>query len=186
MIQTFYRPIVVFFSLATIVNTYAFDCSVIYDEYDSLMHKEFLISPDNYVATVSGEISHDDFNATQRGKLHLRNDRPDKGVGIVFTNNKLYGKFVFDWSDHQRIIVEDIIIYNRVDDGYAPVHHWNLTMNHGDQIDLDSGRVYTGTNLPEEELLRADLQLSSESLSNPVLESINEARVFFPMSSLCD
>ena len=168
------------------VNAQPFDCSVIYDEFDSLMHKEFLISPDNYVANISGEISFEDFNAAQRGKLFLRKDRPERGVGIIFTNDKLYGKFVFDWREQQTISIEDIIIYNRVEDGYAPVHHWQLSMNLGDKIDLDNGTVMSGDDFPETELLRADLQLSATSPGNPILESINEARVYFPTASLCD
>lgn len=173
-------------SIIMAASVESFDCSVIYDEFDSLMHKEFLISPDNYVASVSGEISFNDFNAAQRGKLYLRKDRPERGVGIIFTNNKLYGKFVFDWRDQQTIIIEDIIIYNRVEDGYAPIHHWQLTMKQGDKIDLDNGKIITGDEYPQEELLRADLQLSSRTPGDSVLESINEARVYFPTASMCD
>ena len=186
MIQNFYRSIVAITALMTMMSAKSFDCSVIYDEFDSLMHKEFLISPDNYVASVSGEISFEDFNAAQRGRLYLRKDRPERGVGIIFTNNKLYGKFIFDWRDQQSIMIEDIIIYSRVEDGYAPIHHWKLKMNQGDKIDLDNGKVIIGDNYTEEELLRTDLQLSSKSPDNPLLESINEARVFFPTASLCD
>ena len=174
------------FAATAMVNVKSFDCSVIYDEFDSLMHKEFLVSPDNYVANISGEISFEDFNAAQRGKLFLRKDRSDKGVGIIFTNNKLYGKFVFDWHNQASIMIEDIIIYSRVEDGYAPTHHWQLMINQGDKIDLDNGKVFSGDDYPEDELLRADLQLSSISPENPVLESINEARVFYPTASLCD
>lgn len=186
MIQNFYRSLVVFIAVMTTMNAQAFDCSVIYDEFDSLMHKDFLISPDNYVASISGEITFEEFTAAQRGKFYLRKDRPERGVGIIFTNNKLYGKFIFDWPDQQTIIIEDIIIYNRVEDGYAPIHHWQLKMNQGDKIDLDNGNVISGDDFPEEELLRADLQLSSKSPGNPVFESINEARVYFPTASLCD
>lgn len=186
MAQNFYKSVITFFALITSMNAQSFDCSVIYDEFDSLMHKDFLVSPENYVANVSGEISFEDFNAAQRGRLHLRKDRSERGAGIIFTNNKLYGKFIFDWPDENSIMIEDVIIYNRVEDGYAPVHHWKLKMNQGDKIDLDNGKVFTGDNYTEEEQIRADLQLSSKTPGNPVLESINEARVFFPTASLCD
>ena len=186
MILKFFKSSARIFAVTAMVNAKAFDCSVIYDEFDSLMHKEFLISPDNYVASISGEISFEDFNAAQRGKLFLRKDRPEKGVGVIFTNNKLYGKFVFDWQTKQSIMIEDVIIYSRVEDGYAPIHHWQLMITQGDKIDLDNGKVFTGEDYPEDELLRADLQLSTGSTGNPVLESINEARVFYPTASLCD
>ncbi len=186
MIQNIYKPISVLLGLFYLIEAKSYDCSVIYDEFDSLMHKDFLVSPDNYVPNISGEISFEDFNAAQRGKLYLRKDRPEKGVGIIFTNNKLYGKFVFDWHDKTTVTIEDIIIYSRVEDGYAPIHHWHLTLKQGDKIDLDSGKVFSSDNYPEEELLRADLQLSESSVDNPVLESINEARVFYPTASLCD
>ena len=185
MILKIFKSTASILALVTMVNTQAFDCSVIYDEFDSLMHKEFLLSPDNYVASISGEISFEDFNAAQRGKLFLRKDRLDRGVGIIFTNNKLYGKFVFDWRDSTSIMIEDIIIYSRVEDGYAPIHHWQLSVQQGDKIDLDSGKVIIGDDHPDDELLRADLQLST-SPGNPVLGSINEARVYFPTASLCD
>ena len=186
MIQKLFKSTASIYALVAMANVQSFDCSVIYDEYDSLMHKEFLISPDNYVANISGEISFEDFKAAQRDRLFLRKDRPGRGVGVVFTNDKLHGKFVFDWRDPQTIIIEDIIIYNRVEDGYAPIHHWQITLNQGDKIDLDTGQIIYGDEQPEVELLRADLQLSLASTSNPVLESINEARVYFPTASLCN
>lgn len=184
-LDTFKTAFAIFLS-AAMTHANSFDCSVIYDEFDSLMHKEFLVSPDNYVANISGEISFEDFNTAQRGRLLLRNDRSDRGVGIIFTNNKLYGKFVFDWRDQESIMIEDIVIYSRVDDGYAPIHHWQLLLNQGDSIDLDDGKVYSTDEYPEDELLRADLKLSALPAGIPLLESINEARVFFPTASLCD
>ena len=185
MIRQYLKLIITCAAFSTALSVHAFDCSVIYDEFDSLMHKDFLVSPDNYVSTISGEISFEDFNATQRGKLHLRKDRPEKGVGIIYTNDKLYGKFLFDWQDHQQIIFEDIIIYNRVEDGYAPLHHGFLTLNQGEQIDLDAGKVFLVNEENDLENIRADLFLSVSGSSNPVLQSINEARVFFPTASLC-
>ena len=182
LLKLFTIPIAVGFTLQF---AQAFDCSVIYDEFDSLMHKDFLVSPDNYVATISGEISFEDFNAVQRGKLYLRKDRPEKGVGVIFTNNKLYGKFLFDWSESQRVIIEDIIIYNRVEDGYAPYHFGFVTLNLGESVDLDAGKIINPDLEPEDQAIRADLSLSISDAGNPLLESINEARVFFPTASLC-
>ena len=34
-----------------------FDCSVVYDEFDSLMNKNFLVKPGSYVRVVEGKLS---------------------------------------------------------------------------------------------------------------------------------
>ena len=177
------KQIILLLGVTQISFAYAFDCSVIYDEFDSLMHKEFLRSPENYVSAVSGELSFEEFNASQKGEFYLRKDRPDRGIGIVFSNDKLYGKFVFDWQKADQLMIEDIIIYNRVEDGYAPFHRGPLPLTPGQQIDLDAGTIFTDADSGEK--IRADLELSNNS-SNPVISSINEARVYFPTSSLCD
>ncbi len=183
MINKNIKRIILFFGVAQTLHLYAFDCSVIYDEFDSLMHKEFLVAPENYVSAVSGELSFEEFNASQKGKFYLRKDRPERGIGIVFTNDKLYGRFIFNWQESAELIIEDIIIYNRVEDGYAPIHRGPVSLATGQQIDLDEGVIYS--NNKQGETIRADLALSASS-SNPVLSSINEARVYFPTSSLCE
>ena len=114
----------------------------------------------------------------------MRKDRPERGLGIVFTNDKLYGKFVFHWPQAQQLIFEDIIIYNRVDDGYAPFHHGPIELKPGQLIDLDVGTVYI-MEVEDDDQIRADFSFSENSV-NPVLSSVNEARVYFPTASLCD
>ena len=182
MISKTFKTLTLLAGLLSTSMVKAIDCSIIYDEFDSLMHKDYLTSPEKYVSTIQGELDFEGFGAKQRGVLLLRKDRPDKGVGIVFTNNKLYGKFVFDWSDHQQLVFEDIIIYNRVEDGYAPFHLGPVSLKQGELIDLDSATVYL--NQDEEDAIRADLALSPAD--NPVIKAINETEIDFPTTSLCD
>ncbi len=184
MVSKLIKQIVFLFGVTQITTLHAFDCSVIYDEFDSLMHKDFLTTPENYVSAVSSELSFEDFNATQKGKFYLRKDRPERGIGVVFTNDKLYGKFIFHWPQAERLIFEDIIIYNRVEDGYAPFHHGSIELKPGQSIDLDMGNIYLAEAEGSDQI-RADFSLSENS-TNPILSSINEARVYFPMASLCD
>ena len=185
MIRKHIKQIILLLGVAQISYTHAFDCSVIYDEFDSLMHKEFLRSPENYVSAVSGELSFEEFHASQKGEFYLRKDRPERGIGIIFSNDKLYGKFVFDWQKTDQLMIEDIIIYNRVEDGYAPTHRGPLPLTPGQEIDLDTGTIFTDADNDSGEKIRADLAISNNS-SNPVISSINEAQVYFPTSSLCD
>ena len=178
------KQIIFFFGVTQFTCLQAFDCSIIYDEFDSLMHKNFLTSPENYVPAVAGEFSFEDFNASQKGKFYLRKDRPERGLGVVFTNDKLYGKFVFHWPQAQQLIFEDIIIYNRVEDGYAPFNLGPIELKPGQLIDLDIGNIYT-TQDENDDMIRADFSLSENEV-NPILSSINEAQVYFPTASLCD
>jgi len=177
------RQIILLLGVIQISNLHAFDCSTIYDEFDSLMHKDFLVTPENYVSAASGELSFEEFKVSQKGKFNLRKDRPERGIGIVFTNDKLYGKFIFNWVEPNKLTIEDIIIYSRIEDGYAPIHRGPLPLISAQKIDLDEGVIYS--NDDEGETIRADLVLS-DSVSNPILSSINEARVYFPTSSLCE
>ncbi len=183
MLIKFLQRTLLLLGVSHLTSLYAFDCSVIYDEFDSLMHKDFLVAPESYVPAVSSELSFDDFNASQKGKFYLRKDRPERGLAVVFTNDKLYGKFVFDWPDAGQLILEDIIIYNRVEDGYAPFHYGPIALKPGQLVDLDTGTTYAA-DIQGDDKIRADFTFSQQSGSS-ILASINEAQVYFPTASLC-
>ena len=73
----------------------SFDCTVVYDEFDSLMNKNFLQNHEAYVQVKQGRQSRDENNGQQKDKLMLRPDRKDMGVTNVKTNKNTWGKFLY-------------------------------------------------------------------------------------------
>ncbi|HJP26892.1 MAG TPA: hypothetical protein QF550_06160, partial [Arenicellales bacterium] len=76
----------------------SFDCSVVYDEFEQLMNKAYLVKPDNYVPTLSQKLSREQFLALQQGKLLLYPNRQSFGVAIIRTTSQTRGKILFDWD----------------------------------------------------------------------------------------
>lgn len=172
-----------------------FDCSVIYDEFDSLMNKRYLVEPANYVVTIKDRLSREEFIGLQQGKLMLSGAREGKGVGVVRTNRNSYARFVFSWGESLRerapaLEVHETVIYGRVEDGYAPQRLRPLTVNPGFGLDFDEAQVVelprdaeSGEPLPERETT-ADLAHVGAG-GQLYLEAVNGATLDFPVESMC-
>ena len=128
------------------VRAGAFDCGVVYDEFDSLMNKNFLVKPDAYVKTLEGRISRAEA-LKQSGALLLGPGRKGMGVAIVKTNKNATGKFLFSWSGRGDLrgtplmIVRDVTLYGRVQDGHGRRNFRELRVSASQSADPDSGRL---------------------------------------------
>lgn len=259
----------IIFVVSSIISTQAiardFDCSVIYDEYDSLMHKEYLKSPEIYVDVAENEFSDVDFLGKQKGKLTLHPDHNNLGVAIFRTDQQLYGKMLINWmpsadvlsateeqpvntntekpdtdkeeqatgdtaateaesqdslnapSDDQLLegatvevidanspylLIQEIILYHRVSDGFAPVRYGPIVIKPGAGFDLDQfdeDNVVINTSV-DPSLSAAHLKsLDADDVNTTVgldilvslengkltLKSNEPARIKFPISSMC-
>lgn len=164
------------------VRAGAFDCGVVYDEFDSLMNKNFLVKPDAYVKTLQGRISRAEA-LKQSGALLLGPGRKGMGVAIVKTNKNAYGKFLFSWSGRGDLrgtplmIVRDVTLYGRVQDGHGRRNFREIRVSASQSVDLDSGRPSQGKS--------ADIWYRAVDASTIYLQAINGARLLFPMETLC-
>ena len=160
-----------------------FDCSVVYDEFDQLMMSNFLIEPDRYVSTLNNTITRDEHLQHQLGLFKLRDGRQNAGIGIFRTNQNLSGKMLFIWQDNAweertPLVIDELISFGRVSDGYAPVRHKSIYLTPGFGINLDNVEVVD----TEDE--SADLLYESEG-SKYSIRAIEPAEIFFPTESMC-
>lgn len=160
-----------------------FDCSVVYDEFDQLMMGEFLVEPDRYVPVQPSLISRRDFLLYQNNLFKLREDRKDAGVAVFNTNHNLSGKMVFYWQERpaeERIPVQidEVIIFGRVADGYAPVRYGPIYLTVNFAVDLDTGTVV------ENDDPAADLAYYFED-GDYILQEVIPAQINFPIGSMC-
>lgn len=160
-----------------------FDCSVVYDEFDSFMNKNYLLKPDAYGPVVSGKISRAQYNSGQKGKLLLRPGRQGWGVAIVHTNKNAQGKFLFTWGGRgdargaPLLILRDVTLFGRVQDGHGRRVIREIRVSSSQTVDLDAGRASTGTG--------ADLRFRNVDGKTLQIEAVNGAKLTFPMASLC-
>jgi hypothetical protein len=120
-----------------------FDCSVIYDEYDSLMGKDFLLSPGEFVAGYEGWFSEQAFSTLQRGGFALHPERGESGVIVFRTNHNRHGKLLYYWTDplvdgRRYLVISEAAWYARVADGAGLELFSRLRANSGRGIDLDT------------------------------------------------
>ncbi len=120
-----------------------FDCSVIYDEYDSLMGKDFLLSPGDYVPGYDGWFSEPAFSTIQRGSFMLFPERGESGVIVFRTNHNRHGKLLYYWTDplvdgRRYLVISEAAWYARVADGAGVELFGRLRANSGRGIDLDT------------------------------------------------
>jgi len=161
----------------------SFDCSVVYDEFDSLMNKDFLTNPGNYVRVTQGKMSRADYNSQQKGKLMLRPDRQGLGVAIVHTNKNAWGKFLYSWGGpgdsrgNPLLILRDVTLFGRVKDGAAPRVIREIRVSSSQTVDLDTGLTGEG---PE-----SDIWFHNVDGKTMQLEAVNGATLAFPMETLC-
>lgn len=159
-----------------------FDCSTIYDEFDSLMYKNFLINPGNYVRTTSQRMSRTQYNSEQKGRLMLARDNRNWGVAVVHTNRNTWGKFLFTWGapvteGQPSLILKKITLFGRVMDGNAPRTIEQINIASSYQVDLDTGRSSAGND--------ADIWFHNVDGTTMYIEAVNGAEITFPMESLC-
>lgn len=160
-----------------------FDCSVVYDEFDSFMNKNFLMKPDAYVGTMQNKLSRNDYNSRQKGKLLLSPHRKGMGVAIVHTNKNTRGKFLFTWGGRGDLrgsplmILRDVTLYGRVQDGANPREFREIRVSSSQTIDLDTGRATQGQD--------ADIWYHAVNPNELYIEAVNGARLIFPMETLC-
>jgi hypothetical protein len=162
-----------------------FDCSAVTDEFDELMFGDVLGSPGGYVETIGGSISRARFDADQKGRLRLRADRANSGIGMLRTSSGARAKFLFAWSDGMDAPALDLIdatVYEGDAKG-ASRRQGVIRLAPGSAVDLDW--------LPES---GADASASPAALDlgyrigadgQPLLESLGDAAVEFPTQSLC-
>ncbi len=169
--------------LATPASAGQFDCSVVYDEFDSLMNKNFLMKPGSYVRVVKGKLSRADYNSRQKNRLLLRPGRKGLGVAIVHTNRNISGKFLFTYGGRRDsrgtplLILRDVTLFGRVQDGYAPRLTREIRVSSSQRVDLDSGLAGEGE--------EADIWFHNVDGRTMYVEAVNGARLAFPMESLC-
>ena len=172
-------------SCAGIIPAHAnyFDCSVVYDEYDQLMLGNFLVEPERYVDSLSNNITRRQHVQYQLKQFKLRNGREQSGIGVFVTNQNLHGKMLYIWQDNAweertPLVIEEVITFGRVSDGYAPVRQRSVYLTPGSAVDLDSATAVE----PENETADLVYEFKGGVYS---LQRIEPAKVFFPIESMC-
>lgn len=160
------------------INAKAADCNIIYDEYESLMNKYFLIFPGWYTTVKENRISRDEYNGQQKPRLLLKTANKGHGVAIVHTNNNTWGKLLYTWSSSgKELIIKEAIMYGRVMDGGNPRTLRNIRIPSSWSYDLDTGTF----NGPD-----ADIWFHNVDGKTMYMEERNGADLSFPMESLCE
>jgi len=171
-----------------------FNCSVVYDEFESLMNKQFLTEPDRFVSTVNQRLTKKEFESLQKGQFLLYEERADMGIAIFRTNENLSGKLLYRWSDsladgQSNLVIEHAVIFSRVKDGYGPRRVGPFRIKPGYGLDLDTGQYDTRIGqVPESEAQRITVDvrhgIDPES-GEGVIEAANDALLYFPLESMC-
>lgn len=175
-----------FFPLAAVAGY--FNCSVIYDEFESLMNKEFLQEPDRFVSTVNQRLTKTEFEALQKGQFLVYAERTGLGIAIFRTNENLSGKLFFHWSEpmtdgQPHLIVEQAVIFSRVKDGAGPRRVGPFRIKPGYGLDLDTGKYDSRV---EDENISVDLRHTIDpDTGEPVLAAANGALLHFPVETMC-
>ena len=170
-------------TVAAPAQTGGFDCSVVFDEFDSLMNKNFLVKPGDYTTVIEGKLSRDDYNTKQKGRLQLTPNRLGMGVAIVKTNKGAFGKFLFSWGGrgdalgNPLLILRDVTLYSDVETGDRPKLTREIRASTGGRIDLDRGLSNEGPD--------ADIWFHNIDGKTMFVEAVNGATLAFPMASLC-
>ena len=173
-----------------------FDCSVVYDEFDSLMNNQFLVAPDRYVATAAARLTRAQYERLQRNRFKLHEERAGMGVLVFRTGMNVHGKALFQFaqpvdSGTPDLLVEHAIVFGRVADGYAPRWLRPLRIKADSYVDLDSGATHhrdlrNSTDTAVVESGGFDLYYRSDPGSGDwVIEALPPATLIFPIESLC-
>ena len=169
-----------------------FNCSVIYDEFESLMNKEFLLEPDRFISTISQRLTKSEFENLQKGQFLVYEERAGMGIAIFRTNENLSGKLLFRWSDplvdgQSHLIIEQATVFGRVEDGYGPKRTGPFRVKPGFGLDLDTGQYDTRIGQAAgQENITVDLRHSIDPESGEaVFEAANDAVIHFPVETMC-
>lgn len=171
-----------------------FNCSVIYDEFDHLMNKQFLIEPDRFVSTVNQRISKSEFETLQRGQFLLYEEYAQMGIAVFRTDENLSGKLLFSWSDpladgESHLIIEQAILLSRVEDGLGPRIIGPFRIKPGYGLDLDTGRYDSRLGQdPEDQAERVSVDIRhgiDPATGEGVFEASDGAVLYFPVESMC-
>lgn len=173
----------------------AFNCSVVYDEFESLMNKRFLTQPDQFVRTLPGSISQQQFEDVANAGFLLYPGRKGMGIGVLTTSQNIHAKFLFHWSQPMadgttHVILDEVVKYGRVADGYAPERIGPFRLRPGASIDIDTGEYVELEGIVGQDKDRAIHRETGDLLheSGPggaVLKAVNGAQVQFPLDTLC-
>ncbi len=160
-----------------------FDCSVIYDEFDSLMHKSFITNPGRYVRTQSHKISRSTYNSTQKSLFTQSKKNERMGIAVFRTNKNTYGKFMYTWgapfnNGHPSLILKNIVKYGRVMDGYKKQTRSKIVVPSSYTVDLDTFTVGSGA--------ESDIWFHNIDGRTMYLQAKNGANLHFPMESMCN
>lgn len=177
------------------VAAQGFNCAVVYDEFESLMNKRFLTNPDQFVRTLPGSISRQQFEDASGAGFLLYPGRQGMGVGILTTNQNIHAKFLFHWSQTMtdgtaHVIIDEVVKYGRVADGYAPSRIGPFRLRPGASVDIDTGEYVESRGFAGQDDDRAE-QLDSGDLlyeagpDGAVLKAVNGAQVQFPLDTMC-
>ena len=159
-----------------------FDCSVIYDEFSSLMNKHFIINPGNYVDVKNQKISRSDYNNQQKGIFTLKSHRKGYGIAMFRTNKNSYGKFMYTWgapwtNGHPSLILKYIVRYGRVLDGYRPKRKYKIVIPSSYTVDLDTFTIAAGS--------KSDVWFHNVDGTTMYIQARNGANLYFAMESMC-
>ena len=171
-----------------------FNCSVIYDEFDHLMNKQFLVEPDRFVSTVNQRLSKSEFESLQKGRFLLYEESANMGIAVFRTDENLSGKLLFHWSDpladgESHLVVEHAVLLSRVQDGLGPRTIGPFRIKPGYGLDLDTGRYDSRigqTKEDEKDRVSVDIRHSIDpETGEGVIEAANGALLYFPVESMC-
>lgn len=161
-----------------------FDCAVVYDEFESLMNKKFLLDPGAYVPVIEDRISRAEYDEKQKGRLLLNANHEGMGVAIVQTNENARGKFLFSWSGGPGdlrgaplLILREVTLFGRVEDGSGQHTTREIRVSASQAADLDTGRIGDGA--------AADVRYRNVDGETLYLEAVNGATLTFPTATLC-
>lgn len=171
-----------------------FNCSVVYDEFDQLMNKQFLVEPDRFVSTVNQRLSKSEFEALQKGQFLLYEESAHMGIAVVRTDENLSGKLLFSWSDpladgESHLVIDHGVLFSRVQDGLGPRVIGPFRIKPGYGLDLDTGRYDSRVGQDPEnqsDRISVDIRHGIDPESGEgIIEAANTAVLFFPVESMC-
>lgn len=157
------------------------NCDLVYDEFDDLMNKQFLLKPESYTKGKKQRLSRAAYQR-QRKVFLLNPQRGAWGIGIIHTNSNQRGKFLFEWkrnssTDKQPTLwIREATIYGRVLDGNQPRTFKNIAVRSSYRLDLDTGKQGGDA---------SDIWFHNVNGKEMYVQAVNGAKLFFPTQSLC-
>ena len=122
-----------------------FDCSVVYDEYDSLMNKNFIVNPSNYVRTKENKISRFAYNSRQKGQFTLKDG--GKGMGVpLFELTEIVWKISIHVgrsfnNGNPSLILKDVVVYGHYYGWLPTKKNKKIIVPSSYTVDLDTFQV---------------------------------------------